>query len=888
MFQTEAGSGRAYVLGGALFIVLALVCAIGMAAVLRANALADARRNLDRLGAALADQTSRSLQAVDVALQDAAHRVETASAREGADPEQVMASPEVNSLLRERLRSVPQLEAITVVDARGHIVNFTRSFPAPAIDVADRDFFRELQDEKAPEPFISAPVRSRVNGEWIVFMARRLALGAPANAPGFQGVVLGVLPLEHIEHSYRSVTTTPGSAVTLLRDDGVIMARYPWDEAVVGKAAPRGQQGRLASVHAVANSPLSVEVTMTDDAALSAWRRQALGLLLMALAAVLGGALMLRALLRQMQEQRGDQHALALRNRELEQAHARLEQQAAKLAETAEALRGGERLLAERSATLNTTLQYMDQGIMMVDSGGTVAAYNHRVVEMLGIPEDLLARRPAFREILQFQWETGEFARTGESLRDFVRAGGMLDRPQVYQRERPDGRTVEVRSLPLPGGGIVRTYTDITERKQVEAQIERAALVDDLTGLPNRLSLRQTLQRWLQNSGDSVALLYLNIDRFRLLNDARGHETGDRLLAEMAKRLTAAVPPGDVVSRPGGDEFAVLHKLAGGEDDSSALAARLLKLLAEPHVINGLRLTVSVSVGIALASPGASTETLLRNADIAMYQAKDAGRNRMCRYEPAMAKAQQEQFQLEQSLREALGSNAFRLAYQPIVSLDSNAVVGWEALLRWTDRVRGEVPPQLFIPVAEATGLIVPLGRSVLETACFEAASWPNTCSVAVNLSPAQFQGGGLLQTVQDVLLRSGLAPERLELEVTEGLLLEDTGAVHETMVALRDAGVSLTLDDFGTAHAGLSYLRRFPFDKIKIDRSFVSNLGEDRESDAIVEAILLLGRRLNLRVVAEGVEHEAQLDHLRRMRCPYVQGYLTGRPVAAEVARAL
>lgn len=878
--------GRIYLLGGSVFIVLALLAALAMAAVLRASELREAQRNLDQLSTALAEQTARSLQAVDAVLQDTAQRVETASAREGADPKEVMASPEVNALLRERLRSVGQLEAITLIDASGQIVNFTRTFPAPPLNVADRDYFRALRGDPLPEPYVSVPARSRISGEWTMFMARRLDLGSPR----FQGLILGVISLAAIENSFQSVTTS-GSAVTLLRNDGLIYARFPRDETLIGKNAPaRANEGRLVSTHGLQQEPLSVEVSMTEDAALQPWRRQALGIFLLTLAAVCCVALMVGALARQLRTHRRDRQVLAQQNLELERARSHLERQTRELADTADALRGGEKLLAERSATLTTTLQYIDQGIMMVDASGTVAAYNQRVVEMLGIPDALLSRYPPFREVLQHQWETGEFSRAGQTLRDFVRGGGIMDRPQVYERERPNGRTIEVRSLPLPGGGIVRTYTDITERKQADARIERAALVDELTGLPNRLSLRQELERRLrdQAEGEVSALFYLNLDRFRLLNDARGHEAGDRLLIEVARRLQAAAAPGDIVSRTGGDEFAILHVMAPDEDDSAGFGERLLQLMAEPYVINGLRLAVTVSVGVAVTAAESSTDTVLRNADIAMYRAKDAGRNRLSRYEPAMAVAQQERFQLEQSLREALGSRAFRLAYQPIVSLESNTIAGYEALLRWTDRRRGEVSPQLFIPVAEATGLIVPLGRQVLEWACFEAASWPNSCTIAVNLSPVQFQGKVLLEAVEDALQRSGLAPERLELEVTEGVLLEDSGTVHETMVALRNLGVSLTLDDFGTGHAGLSYLRRFPFSKIKIDRSFVRNLGRDRESDAIVEAILLLGRRLNLRVVAEGVEHEAQLEQLRHMQCPYVQGYLTGRPVSAEIARAL
>lgn len=877
--------GLLTLLAGALFIILALAGASTLVLMLRSSALTEAERNLQQIGAALAEQTARSFQAVDVVLQDAAHRIEVAAASAGVDPAAAMASERVNRMLRERLQSAPQLVAISLVDSRGRMVNSTRSFPAPPIDLADRDYVQALGAQPWTEPAITAPVRSKVTGAWIVMVVRPLdMLGGD-----FKGVV-GVLPLRTIEASYGAVAKEPGTVVTLMRNDGVVLARFPSDETVIGRPKDSQDPNLLVAHRALHTQPLAIEVTRTMDAALAGWRRQALAIAALVLPACLAVGMLLAALARRLRARMEDRQSLAERNRELEEARVRLERQASELAQTADALREGEKLLAERSATLDTTLQFMDQGILMVDASGRVAAYNHRVVEMLGIPDELLSRQPQFREVLQFQWETGEFSRTGQTLREFVRAGGMLDRPQVYSRERPDGRTIEVRSLPLPGGGIVRTYTDITERKHAEALVERAALFDELTGLPNRLSLRQELERRLREapSGAGLALFCLNLDRFRLVNDARGYEAGDRLLGEVGRRIKATTGSDDFVSRTGGDEFAVLHAFDMDQEAVSALGERLLQVLAEPHVINGVRLAVTASIGVAVATEDATTDTLLRNADIAMYRAKDSGRNQVCRYAPAMAAAQQERFQLEQALREALGTPAFRLEYQPIVSLETDAIAGYEALVRWTDRARGEVSPGRFIPVAEATGLIVPLGRFVLETACFEAARWRNACTVAVNLSPVQFQGDHLLDLVEDVLQRSGLSPDRLELEVTEGVLLEDTGAVHETMLALRELGVSLTLDDFGTGHAGLSYLRRFPFDKMKIDRSFICNLGQDQGSDAIVEAILLLGQRLGMRVVAEGVEEQSQLDQLRRMRCPYVQGYLTGRPVAAEIARAL
>ena len=544
---------------------------------------------------------------------------------------------------------------------------------------------------------------------------------------------------------------------------------------------------------------------------------------------------------------------------------------------------------SERVTALTTTLQHVDQGIMMVDAFGTVVVYNDRVADMLDLPSSLLASRPTFLELLEYQWKTEEFSRTDEKLKQFVRAGGIIDSPKLYERDRPNGTTIEVRTQALPNGAIVRTYTDVSERKRNQTLIERVALYDDLTQLPTRLALHRALeQRLADASSGPMQLLHLSLDRFRLLNDARGHEFGDRVLVDVARRLTDACMASDMISRVGGDEFAILHAPDDPLKGEAYLPDRLLRILAEPHVIDDGRLSITASIGVVTAEPGATASALLRHADVALNRAKDAGRNQFSLYTPSMTAAREERFHLEQSLREAVAGNAFRLAYQPIVDVQHGTVVGYEALLRWTDRVRGEVSPADFIPVAEATGLIIPLGRSVLEWACFEAASWSTERTVAVNLSPAQFQGDDIVETVHDVLARSGLNPARLELEVTEGMLLENTSTVLETMTALGRIGVKLTLDDFGAGHAGLSYLRRFPFEKMKIDGSFIRTLGHDRVSDAIVEAILLLGRRLNMSVVAESVETEAQLEQLRDMRCPYVQGFLTGRPMPPEQARVL
>ena len=382
----------------------------------------------------------------------------------------------------------------------------------------------------------------------------------------------------------------------------------------------------------------------------------------------------------------------------------------------------------------------------------------------------------------------------------------------------------------------------------------------------------------------SARLLLLRLDRFRMLDNARGRDVGDLVLAEVGRRLLEVCPPGGQVGRVDRDGFAVLS--VGTEPDH--LPGRLLRVLAEPFVVEGGPISITASIGVAAATPGVPAGVLLQRADIALEHARQSGGDRISLYTQAMMDAEQERFALEQSLRDNIGSRAFRLVYQPIVDIEQDRVVGFEALLRWTDPVHGDISPGLFIPIAEATGSIVPLGQSALDAACVEAAGWTNGRTIAVNLSPVQLRDRAIVATVRDVLARSGLAPARLELEVTEGMLLENTDAVRENLAALGRLGVTLTLDDFGAGHAGLSYLGRFPFQKLKIDGSFIRRLGRDREADAIVEAVLLIGRRLALSVIAESVETVEQLERLRAMKCRLVQGFLTGRPMEAAAARVL
>ncbi len=428
-------------------------------------------------------------------------------------------------------------------------------------------------------------------------------------------------------------------------------------------------------------------------------------------------------------------------------------------------------------------------------------------------------------------------------------------------------------------------------RKVTEERIRFVAHHDDLTRLANRLLFQERLTGALAAAArgeHGLALLYLDLDGFKLVNDTRGHGVGDKLLAAVAARLRENCRERDTTARIGGDEFAIIQPLGGQPSAATALAQRLLGAVQQPFDIDGQRLLLGVSIGIAVyPADGETPDQLLRSADTALYRAKESGRNAFRLFEPAMEVRQLERALMERDLGDAVDGRHFTLAYQPICDAASLRIHGFEALLRWNHPVRGEVLPGHFVSLAEANGLILPLGRWALEAACAAAAGWAAPVCLSVNFSPLQFRQPDLAQQVARVLEGAGLPGERLDIEVTEGLLLGNSGTVLRTMQALKEQGVRLTLDDFGTAYASLSTLRRFPFDRIKIDKSFVGEMGHDDSSLAIVEAVLLLGARLRLGVVAEGVETEAQLDTLRRLGCNLVQGYLTGRPMPEEQARA-
>jgi diguanylate cyclase (GGDEF)-like protein len=425
----------------------------------------------------------------------------------------------------------------------------------------------------------------------------------------------------------------------------------------------------------------------------------------------------------------------------------------------------------------------------------------------------------------------------------------------------------------------------IRERWLAEDQIRHLALHDSLTGLPNRLQFHQHLDRAVARAkrhGQLMAVFGLDLDRFKDVNDTMGHATGDALLEEVSARLKESVRESDLVGRLGGDEFAIVAEDISAPEDAMRLARRVCTALGEAYHVNGHELTTSASIGIALGPvDGEPSDALLKNADLALYRAKEDGRNTFRFFEPAMDAALQKRRRLEADLRAALRKNQLYLDYQPQFDLESGRLTGYEALVRWWHPTEGEISPTTFIPIAEETGLIVPLGEWILRTACSYATTWPLDTNLAVNLSPAQFKTQDVYGLVRKVLNETGLEPHRLELEITEGIILQNTEAVLDTLQRLDQLGVSIAMDDFGTGYSSLSYLTRFPVKKIKIDRSFIDTLGTSPQTSAIVSSIVGLGQSLHVTITAEGVETEGQAAMLKKWGCDQVQGFYYGKPEA-------
>jgi diguanylate cyclase (GGDEF)-like protein len=541
---------------------------------------------------------------------------------------------------------------------------------------------------------------------------------------------------------------------------------------------------------------------------------------------------------------------------------------------------------------LDVALNNMTHGLCMFDAERRLIVCNETYVRMYGLSRDLSRPGTSSQRIHDYRVKIGNNSLASPEQAAAEMTFESTQGPSAFTHELMDGRIIAISQQPMPDGGWVAVHEDITERRRAEAKIAFLARHDTVTNLPNRVTFREHLERAFANrkGGQLFSVLCLDLDHFKQVNDTLGHPVGDQLLKAVAARLGACVHESDLVARIGGDEFAIVQAVVERPEESSELASLIVDSISAPFDIEGKHIVIGTSIGIALApSDGADPDQLLKSADMALYLAKTDGRGIHRFFEPEMDKRLQLRRALELDLRSAIVNGEFELHYQPIVKLETNTVCGLEALVRWNHPLRGQILPGDFIPLAEETGLILPIGEWVLRSACAQAVTWPHPASVAVNLSPAQFKSQNLVQLVLSALASAGLAPGRLELEITESVLLQNDANTLSTLHRLRALGVRIAMDDFGTGYSSLAYLRSFPFDKIKIDRSFVRDMAKREECAAIVRAVAGLARSLNMITVVEGIETEAQLEMARAEECEEGQGYLFSRPVvAAEVPNLL
>ena len=538
----------------------------------------------------------------------------------------------------------------------------------------------------------------------------------------------------------------------------------------------------------------------------------------------------------------------------------------------------------------HTAINNMSQGLCFFDGQQRLIVCNQRYAEMYRLSIEQVRPGTTLRDIVDHRYASGCMPKmTREAYLAWRDSIAVADKPSNTVSTLQDGRTIAIHHRPMPDGGWVATHDDITEHREALAEIEHMARHDALTGMPNRVLLRDRLSAAMREARHPTAVMCLDLDRFKAVNDTHGHPAGDALLRLVAQRLTDCVRDGDAVARLGGDEFAIIQH--GGEQPaaSESLASRLVQAIAQPFDVASQSVTIGTSVGIALSSIDcADPDDLLKRADLALYEAKSLGRGTHSHFRPELDRRARGRRELEADLRQAVEAGAFELHYQPLIMLPDQRIVAFEALLRWRHPRRGMVTPDDFIPLAEEVGLIDVLGRWVLHEACTQAATWPAHIGLAVNLSPLQLNSGQLVDTVRAALAQAGLAANRLELEITESVPLNDNSISLSTLHGLRSLGVHISIDDFGAGFSSVSYLRKFPFDKIKVDRSFVRDVATDKAAQAIVQAMATLGNSLGIGVTAEGVETYEQLRAVRDLGCTQAQGYLISTPRPADELPAL
>ncbi|MBN8871770.1 MAG: EAL domain-containing protein [Rhodospirillales bacterium] len=804
--------------------------------------------------------------------------------------------------LRDWIAGAPQVESVALLDIGRRMLVTSQAWPAPGSDPALRSLSARLADEAAPPAAIqtgggpdehafgrdghdphpptatSGSVVAVQDGGTPAVLVGRTITGLDH---GLLGFVIGRLSLSFQDQQIADLARRSGTVIRLQGGNGATLAGT--------RGAGGGQPGASADdwlevTQPVEGTPMHVSVRLPRAVALEGWRRLVAWVVGGAAAlnlSVLGVGLFGLRVVRQEEEiARADGAALeaevALRISHAELRHAQ---------DSSEAQQALERQGQQLAAALDNMLH----GLTMFDEQARLVLANRRLNEIVQVPPGIIVPGMTLDAVARAAIMAGQFTEADlQALRDHRQAVGCAKR-DVFMWELQDGRTIRVGHAPVERGWVM-TFEDLSELRRASAMIEHLAHHDPLTGLPNRLLFRQRLEAALARvrRGEGVALHCLDLDEFKAVNDTLGHPVGDRLLQLVARRLQQTVREVDTIARLGGDEFAILQVGVQADTDCAALADRLRQTLSTPFEISADQVEIGVSIGIALApQDGLDADHLMRCADLALYRAKEE-RGTFRLFQTEMDAAMQARRSLERDLRQAVATEELTLAFQPLVDAATGHIAGCEALLRWPHAQRGLVPPDQFIPLAEQTGLIVPIGEWVLRTACRTAATWAPPVRVCVNLSPVQFRHRGLVAAVTAALSESGLAPERLELEITESVMLSDTATTLTALDALRGMGIRIAMDDFGAGYSSLAYLRRFRFDRIKIDRGFIRDLVQQPDAVAIIRAIVGVGSDLGIAITAEGVETSAQSVLLAELGCDEMQGYLFSPPVEPAALQAL
>jgi len=549
-----------------------------------------------------------------------------------------------------------------------------------------------------------------------------------------------------------------------------------------------------------------------------------------------------------------------------------------------------QRLAAERRQ-LSIAVNNIPQGLVLYDASARIIICNQPYLDMFGLSPDVAKPGCTMQRLIAHRKETGSFDGDVDEFCKAIIKTVSLGKATRQLTEAPGGRAIEIINRPLKSGGWVATIEDITERRRADEKIAHLAHYDGLTELPNRILFRERLEQSLKaiRPGEQLAVLYIDIDEFKSVNDALGHPIGDELLKGVADRLRGCLKETDVAARLGGDEFAVIQTAIKDRSETTRLVDEIHSAIRQPLECMGHLITTDASIGIALApGDGVELDQLLKNADLALYGAKGDGRRTYRFFEAGMDERARVRRSLELDLRQAISDGSLETYYQPVVNLEDGKISSCEALLRWRHPERGMISPAEFIPIAEDSGLINQLGLWVLNTACAEAVTWPDHVRVAVNVSPVQFRSPSLALHVAAALASSGLPASRLELEITEAVLIRDDEAALDMLHQLRKLGVRIALDDFGTGYSSLSYLQRFPFDKIKIDRSFIRDIAGPGASSSIVQAVMNIAAASDMTTTAEGVETEQQRNLLYILGCTEMQGFLFSPAIPATEVRRL